>query len=1127
MTTMLTDERITQGTMRTVKGEVLPLERTAVAARVNGPVADVEVKQTFKNDLEEAIEAVYLFPLPHRASVHKMEFRIADRVVRAAVKEKEEAKRTYEKARSEGRAATLLEQERPNLFTLSVANVPPGASIEVTLGYQEMLGYDSGEWRFVFPMIATERYHAGRPTRTGPSGVTTDEVPDAGRIRPPRAATGQRKGDVSLELELDPRGEIDTPRSPTHSIEVSPIAGSSRLRIALSANDAIPNRDFVLAYRSTREGVRPSIHFERALERPGTFLLTITPPAKPAPDLVVSEGSVIKCANCGAGLTDVQKLTDVAGIGPAWKCEHCGVIVSADKTRAASMSRALPRDVVFLVDRSRSMRGKTLEAARRAVRMVIDHLGPDDAVQLFAFDHDRVPADGKGDAFIARSPDWTKKIDAFLAGLEARGGSELEEALARAAKLPERENRARLVVLLTDAAVGNEGKLLRRVPEILGEKTRMFVLGVGASVNRWLVERLAQVGRGASDVLVPSEDIELTVKRFAQRVRQGGPVLTNLRLVWEDAIPADVYPSPLPDLFGGQPVQLLGRFVGTGPSRLVLLGTAPTGLPFRQEIDVDLPLQANEIPGLERLWARLRIDARLERLARDPEQAGDVRIEVLGLALKHSLMSPYTALVAEDSEVVTTAPPKRVEIAATEGSMEFGELSAPVAAMASADEDEDPSIRSIVRSPAPTGAPPPPAAYAPAPLGAPAPGGGARRDEVWGSRGSAPMPVSPAMGRMSSDGAAPAARPAAAPPMAAPMSPSPARSASYGAAAPPPAKSGGGGIGGFVKKLLGGDDEAEPATMRPAVAAPLRAKSTDDVYPADVVARYQGAGAGELDVVFLVDETGSMGAYIEQVKSRLLDIIDALRSAPLCKSLRLGLVSYRDHPPEDDTFVSRVVPLTADVASIREGVERMQARGGGDAPEAVTDGLYDVARLEWRTRASRVVVWVGDAPPHGVDSAGDHFPKGCPCGQHWYTQAENCREMGIVIHAACAGHDAATKQVMETVAKTTRGLFVPLERAEILVPLIVAVAENELDKQLIEARVAEIVKAHEDELARADDQERVRYVTDVLRSQNVRPRRMGETPKTAGPIPLSFRPIEPTDVEEAFAGLRRLGVTDL
>jgi hypothetical protein len=111
--------------------------------------------------------------------------------------------------------------------------------------------------------------------------------------------------------------------------------------------------------------------------------------------------------------------------------------------------------------------------------------------------------------------------------------------------------------------------------------------------------------------------------------------------------------------------------------------------------------------------------------------------------------------------------------------------------------------------------------------------------------------------------------------------------------------------------------------------------------------------------------------------------------------------------------------------------------------------------MAWRPNASRVVVWVGDAPPHGVMPDGDAFPKGCPCGHHWYTQAESCREMGIVIHAACAGSCSATRQVMDTVAKTTRGLALGLADASALVPLIVAVAENELDKQLIEARVLE------------------------------------------------------------------------
>ncbi|HEX8436629.1 VIT and VWA domain-containing protein, partial [Archangium sp.] len=614
------------------------------------------------NDTGGPIEAVYLFPLPHEASVHRMSFQIGERTVQAVIKEKEEARRAYEAARSEGRSATLLEQERPNLFTLSVANIPTGEKIEVTLGYQERLAFDDGEWRFVFPMVSTERYQSGKPMASG----GTDQVRDGARIRPPRPASKDRAGDISLELELRPGRSIDTPRSPSHQVLSEPVSGGWRVR--LSPADSLPNRDFVLAWRAAEQGVRPQVFFERKADKPGTFLLAITPPVEAPSDVIEAKstgGKAVRCGNCGGTLEDPGAVREVPGIGPAWRCGYCGAVVSASR-QSPSRKVGLPRDVVFLVDRSASMRGGSLPQARRAVRMMLDKLGPEDGVQLFAFDHDRLAADGLGEAFLPRSPETVGLLDTFLAGLSARGGSELEEALERVAKLPVREGRTRLVVLLTDAAVGNEGRLLRRAPELLGRDTRLYVLGIGPAVNRYLVEKLARAGGGASDVLLPTEDIETVVPRFARRVRQAGPVLTELRLSWEDALPADVYPSPIPDLFGGQTVQVIGRFSGSGRTRLVLTGRTATGEPFRQEVDVDLPEESEQASGLERLWARLRIDSRLERLAREPSEAADIRLEVLGLALKHSLLSPYTALVAEDSEKRVQEPPRRVEVAAAQ-----------------------------------------------------------------------------------------------------------------------------------------------------------------------------------------------------------------------------------------------------------------------------------------------------------------------------------------------------------------------------------------------------------------------------------------------------------------------------
>ena len=369
------DERISQGTLRTSTGRPLPLERTDVKATLSGPVAGVEVRQVFRNDTGGPIEAVYLFPLPHEASVHTMRFRIGERVVEGTVKEKEEARRIYAAARAEGRSATLLEQDRPNLFTLSVANIPPGERVEVTLGYQERLAYDDGEWRFVFPMVAAERFHAAPAAGAG-------ELRDAPGIRPPRAASNDRAPDVGVEVEILAGQAIQAPRSPSHRVIVEPIPGvTGGYRARLAEEGAVPNRDFVLAYRTGLEGVRARAHFQRKADAIGTFLLAITPPVAPPPDLVAAashggsagEAAPLVCGNCGGALGDPGAVRDVPGIGKAFRCAWCGTVLAASPDRKGAKV-GLPRDVVFLVDRSCSMRGPSLPQARRAVRLVLDAL---------------------------------------------------------------------------------------------------------------------------------------------------------------------------------------------------------------------------------------------------------------------------------------------------------------------------------------------------------------------------------------------------------------------------------------------------------------------------------------------------------------------------------------------------------------------------------------------------------------------------------------------------------------------------------------------------------------------------------------------------------------------------------
>lgn len=210
---------------------------------------------------------------------------------------------------------------------------------------------------------------------------------------------------------------------------------------------------------------------------------------------------------------------------------------------------------------------------------------------------------------------------------------------------------------------------------------------------------------------------------------------------------------------------------------------------------------------------------------------------------------------------------------------------------------------------------------------------------------------------------------------------------------------------------------------------------------------------------------------------------------------------------------------------------RLQASGGGDGPESLTDGLYDLVRLNWRPRAAKVVVLVGDAPPHGVEPSGDSFPEGCPCGHHWFVQAENCREMGIVVHTVgclptIEGYAGAV-DVFKTIAKTSRGLYLPLSEVSLLIPLITGVAETELDRQRIEEHIADVLAQHEKELQPADDPERIRFINDMLRDQNIRARRLVYNPNRNGPPPLQFRDLEYADIEGGLDRLRMLGRTSL
>ncbi|HUW14360.1 MAG TPA: vWA domain-containing protein [Anaerolineae bacterium] len=235
-----------------------------------------------------------------------------------------------------------------------------------------------------------------------------------------------------------------------------------------------------------------------------------------------------------------------------------------------------------------------------------------------------------------------------------------------------------------------------------------------------------------------------------------------------------------------------------------------------------------------------------------------------------------------------------------------------------------------------------------------------------------------------------------------------------------------------------------------------------------------------LDVVFAIDTTGSMGPSIAEVKKRLIGFAHALAQAEVRPSVALGVVAYRDHPPEDSTYVTQVYPLTEKVEVCQRNINSLTAFGGGDGPEAVLDGLHDALNaIEWREYAHKVVLLVGDAPPHGmVGSEGtasskgkpeelnlleralrsltpvaDRWPAGCPSGLTSAGIVAHAQGMGITVHAVGVGSDVAMARSFKQIAAATGGEFVSLEKIDTLIDRILDLLRTELGKVAVDIDV--------------------------------------------------------------------------
>jgi Ca-activated chloride channel family protein len=596
------------GELRVQQGHrllALPLTEVAFDTIVRGTVADTEVRQVFENPFDEPIEAVYVFPLPHDAAVDDYAIEVGDRTITGVMKTRADARKTYETARTAGRRAGLLEQERPNIFTQSIANIPPGESVTVVMHMVGPVAHEPGHFELALPTIVGPRFIPGTPIGRSGRGTSpdTDTVPDASRITPPALPAGSVScARLSVTVEVDAGAPVDVLASKHHAIERS--GKGSRRFVTLSKDGELLNRDFVLGWSLATEAPQTSLMLAPKGED-RYFQLTIMPP------------------------------------------------------RQSFAGTPAPRELVFVLDTSGSMYGQAIATAKASMRAFMANLGPDDAFQVIRFSE---RASALSPTPLPNTPENVARALEYIDALEGDGGTMMIEGIRAALDDSPSDGRIRYVALLTDGYIGNETEIFNEVDRHLGD-ARLFALGVGDSVNRFLLDGLARHGRGAVTYTGQHEAPQASVHAFHRRLAH--PVLTDLEIDWGGLIVEDVVPARIPDLFTGQPVVVYGKLRGATSRSATLFGRAggsEIAIPIRIEAT-----DARRVDGLASMWARRKIQALEDSRIADPSRGPDVEAQVTALALEFDVMTKYTSFVAvDDSDVIESdGPPMRVDVPVT------------------------------------------------------------------------------------------------------------------------------------------------------------------------------------------------------------------------------------------------------------------------------------------------------------------------------------------------------------------------------------------------------------------------------------------------------------------------------
>jgi Ca-activated chloride channel family protein len=589
---------VTQGSLLFKTGQAgryipAPMLKTDVKISVTGIIARTILTQEFINPSHEKddwAEGIYVFPLPETAAVDHLRMKVGERTIEGQIKERAEAKKVYEQAKQEGKRASLVEQERPNIFTTSVANIAPQDRITVEIEYQETVRYDQGRFSLRFPMVVGPRYIPGTPVviEDQPRGkgwsLNTDRVPDASRITPlVQHPNPGPINPVSLSIDLAtgfPLGKIE---SPYH--EILTIAEPDGRQLVTLRQDRVPaNRDFQLTWQpAPGQAPTATIYRQQQGDKTYTFLMVMPP--------------------------------------------------SSDQPIAQ-----VPRETIFVIDTSGSMAGTSIEQAKAALLLALTRLTAQDRFNIIQFNNITHVLFSQSQPV---KTDTLKRAVHYVEQLKANGGTEILPALKMAFKGAPSSTHLRQVIFLTDGQVGNEDELFGVIHEQLNA-SRLFTIGIGSAPNSHFMRKAAEFGRGTFTHIGSTSEVKAQMDAIFNKLER--PVLTDIHVKELDG-ETEMFPSKVPDLYDGEPVVVALKSPAP-PANVTIVGSIGS-TPWTTTVSLkDQP----ERDGLSVYWARQKIASLMDQQHGQDESA--VRQAVIDVALTHHLVSKYTSLVAVDVEPI-------------------------------------------------------------------------------------------------------------------------------------------------------------------------------------------------------------------------------------------------------------------------------------------------------------------------------------------------------------------------------------------------------------------------------------------------------------------------------------------